>query len=269
MNTIAVTEKLNTHKHGRDYHNRIGRIGMEIGMEYSYMNTIIRKLFDANYTYNRKILALPPREVYSFVLNNDRRIKHAVREAMAAEIAQLQLDMSAVSEFEFHIPQSEVFTYDSAAKTQIEMKRNVYQNYLSSAEPRSSAERKFEKYCEHCNSVEWWYKNGDKGNEYLSIVYRDNSGKQKLFYPDYLVGVNGEIWIIETKGGFDRYGNSQDIDIFSPKKFTVLKSYLDKHHLKGGFVKNDGKSDELCICMDNFNDDISSDSWSLLSAAIN
>lgn len=268
MNTIAVTEKLNTHKHGRDYHNRIGRIGMEIGMEYSYMNTIIRKLFDANFTYNRKILALPPREVYSFVLNNDNRLKHAVREAMAAEMAQLQLDISAVSEFEFHIPHSEVFTYDSSAKTQIEMKRNVYQNYLSSAEPRSSSERKFEKFCEHSDSVEWWYKNGDKGNDYLSIVYRDNSGKQKLFYPDYLVGVNGEIWIIETKGGFDRSGNSQDIDIFSPKKFDVLKTYLDKHSLKGGFVRNDDKSDELCICTENYSDDINSDSWRLLSDII-
>ena len=265
MNTIAVTEKLNTHKHGRDYHNRIGRIGMEIGMEYSYMNTIIRKLFDANFTYNRKILALPPREVYSFVLNNDNRLKHAVREAMAAEMAQFQMEMFAVSEYEFHIPHSEVFTYDSSAKTQIEMKRNVYQNYLSSAEPRSSAERKFEKFCEHSNSVEWWYKNGDKGNDYLSIVYRDNSGKQKLFYPDYLVGVNGEIWIIETKGGFDRSGNSQDIDIFSPKKFDVLKTYLDKHNLKGGFVRNDDKSDELCICTENYSDDINSDSWRLLS----
>lgn len=265
MNTIAVTEKLDTHKHGRDYHNRIGKIGMEIGMEYSYMNTIIRKLFDVNFTYNRKILALPPREVYSFVLNNDVRLKHAVREAMAAEIAQLQFDMTAVSEFEFHIPHSDVFTYDNSLKSQVEMVKNVYQNYLSSAAPRSTPERKFEKFCERCNSVEWWYKNGDKGNEYLSIVYRDNSGKQKLFFPDYLLGVNGEIWIIETKGGFDRSGNSQDIDIFSPKKFEVLKKYLDKHNLKGGFVKNDGRSDELCICTENFTDDITSEDWKLLT----
>lgn len=265
MNTIAVTEKLDTHKHGRDYHNRIGKIGMEIGMEYNYMNTIIRKLFDANFTYNRKILALPPREVYSFVLNNDDRLKHAVREAMAAEMAQGQFDMSEVSESEFHIPQSDIFTYDSSAKTQLEMRKNVYQNYLSSAEPRSSSERKFEKFCERCDSVEWLYKNGDKGNEYLSIVYKDNSGKQKLFYPDYLIGLNGEIWIIETKGGFDRSGNSQDIDIFSPKKFRVLKAYLDKHKLKGGFVRNDDKSDELCICMENYSDDIQSDDWQILA----
>lgn len=265
MNTIAVTEKLRTDKHGRLYHNRIGKIGMEIGMEYSYMNTIIRKLFDVNFTYSRKILALPPREVYSFVLNNDVRLKHAVREAMAAEMAQLQLDIPAVSEFEFHIPHSDIFTYDNNLKSQVEMVKNVYQNYLSSAAPRSKPERYFERFCESCNSVEWWYKNGDKGNEYFSIVYQDNSGKQKLFFPDYLVGVNGEIWIIETKGGFDRQKKSQDIDIFSPKKFEVLKKYLDKHNLKGGFVKNDGRSDELCICTENFTDDITSEDWKLLT----
>ena len=79
MNTIAVTEKLNTHTHGRDYHHKIGKIGMEIGMEYSYMNTIIRKLFDKNFKYSRKILALEPREVYAFVINNADRLRHLVR----------------------------------------------------------------------------------------------------------------------------------------------------------------------------------------------
>lgn len=265
MNTIAVTEKLNTHKHGRDYHQKIGKIGFEIGMEYSYMNTIIRKLFDKNYNYSRKILALEPRSVYAFVLNNEDLLRHTVREAMAAELAQTQIDFKNVSKVEFHIPHSCMFTFDSTAKTQTVMEKNVYQNYLSSAEPRSSSERKFEKFCEKADSVEWVYKNGDKGSEYLSIVYSDNSGKQKNFYPDYIVGVNGEIWIIETKGGFDRSGNSQDIDIFTPKKFEVLKDYLNRYGLKGGIVRYDGKSEELCICMDIYSEDINSDSWVVLS----
>lgn len=264
MNTIAVTEKLNTHKHGRDYHQKIGKIGFEIGMEYSYMNTIIRKLFDKNYNYNHKILALEPRTVYAFVLNNEELLRHTVREAMAAELAQTQIDFKHVSKVEFHIPQSCMFTFDSTAKTQTVMEKNVYQNYLSSAEPRSSSERKFEKFCEKADSVEWVYKNGDKGSEYLSIVYSDNSGKLKNFYPDYIVGINGEIWIIETKGGFDRSGNSQDIDIFTPKKFEVLKDYLNRYGLKGGIVRYDGKSEELCICMDAYSDDINSDCWEVL-----
>lgn len=54
--------------------------------------------------------------------------------------------------------------------------------FISSAAPRSTPEVKFEKFCEHSGNVEWWYKNGDKGSEYFSIVYGDNSEKQKLFY---------------------------------------------------------------------------------------
>ena len=265
LNDIKVVESLSTHKHGREYHRTIGKIGLEIGMEYSYMNTIIRKLFDKNFTYTRKILSLEPRSVYAFVINNADRLRHLVREAMAYELAQIQLDMPRKSYYEFRIPQSCLFTYNGEAKTQLVMKKNVYQNYLSSAAPRSTPEVKFEKFCERSDSVEWWYKNGDKGNEYLSIVYTDNSNRQKLFYPDYLISVNGEIWIIETKGGFDRSGNSQDIDIFTPKKFGVLKAYLDEHGLKGGIVRNDATTDELCICMEHYSDDIGSDDWAILS----
>lgn len=69
----------------------------EVGMEYSFMNTIIRKLFDKNFNYAHKILALEPREVYAFVLNNADRLRHLVREAMAAEMAQMQLDVQTKS----------------------------------------------------------------------------------------------------------------------------------------------------------------------------
>ena len=268
MNTIAVTEKLNTHTHGRDYHHKIGKIGMEIGMEYSYMNTIIRKLFDKNFKYSHKILALEPREVYAFVINNADRLRHLVREAMAYELAQLSLEVPAKSYYDFRIPQSCMFTYNGEAKTQLIMKKNVYQNYLSSAAPRSTPEVKFEKFCERSDSVEWWYKNGDKGNEYFSIVYVDNSNRQKLFYPDYIISVGGQIWIVETKGGFDRSGNSQDIDLYTPKKFGVLKAYLDEHGLKGGIVRNDATTDELCICMEHYSDDIGSDDWQVLESVL-
>ena len=116
MNKIEVTEKLDTHTHGRDYHQKIGKIGLEIGMEYSYMNTIIRKLFDKNFKYSRKILALEPRDVYAFVINNVDKLRYLVREAMAYEIAQLKMDIPSKSYYEFHIPQSRLFTYNGDAK---------------------------------------------------------------------------------------------------------------------------------------------------------
>lgn len=111
LNDISVTEKLNTHKHGRDYHQKISKIGLEIGMEYSYMNAIIRKLFDKNFKYSKKILALEPREVYAFVLNNADKLQNLVRHAMAYENAQLVLDIKTKSYYDFHIPQSCLFTY--------------------------------------------------------------------------------------------------------------------------------------------------------------
>lgn len=46
-----------------------------------------------------------------------------------------------------------------------------------------------------------------------------------------MVSVNEETWIIETKGGFDYKSNGEDVDKFSPKKFDVLKAYLNKHEL--------------------------------------
>lgn len=81
--------------------------------------------------------------------------------------------------------------------------------------------------------------------------------------------MNNEIWIIETKGGFSKTSDSEDIDLFSPKKFNVLKKYLIKHNLKGGFVRYDKKSEELCICIDNYSDDIHSNSWEILREIFN
>ena len=264
LNRINVTEPLNTHTHGRYYHRKIADIGMKIGLEYSQMNTIVRRLFDKNIKYSNKILSLDTKDVYAFILNNASFLKRDIQGAMAATLKQNTIELTNVTTIDFTFPKEFLFTFDSTAKTQHLMEKNVYQNYISSAEPRSASERKFEKYCETCNNVLWIYKNGDKGSEYLSIVYEDSFGKQKSFYPDYIVGATDGVWIIETKGGFDKNGNSEDIDIFSPRKFDVLKEYLKRHELKGGFVREDKQSFELCICTDNYNDNIKSDSWVLL-----
>lgn len=266
FNKITVKEIVNTHKLGRDRHHCIGVIGREIGMEYKYIQTIIGKLFGDKFDYSGKLLALSTRELYAFIINNVDLLRRNFREAMAEPFLQLALSPDMVSTKEFILPRVCKFTYDGASKVQTESVKNVYQGYLMSAEKRSTAEKKFEKYCEKSDSVDWIYKNGDKGDEYLSIVYLDNSDHQKLFYPDYIVSVNGETWIIETKGDFDKAGNSEDIDIFSPKKFEALKAYLKKYGLKGGFVRFDKNSDELCISTEKYSDNINSDDWKLLDS---
>jgi len=247
--TSHLSEELSTHHHGRQHHQKVARMGMEIDLEYAYMNAIVRKLFDATSPYSRKILALSPREVYAFVINNDERLRHEVRSAMAEELAQIQLASPAVSQVPFRIPHACLFTYDASVKGQSVMKKNVYENYLSSAEPRSRLEHRFEKFCEHNKRVEWIYRNGEKGSEYFSLVYQDTAGRQKLLFPDYLIGVKGNVWVVEAKRGFAR-GAARIRSGEEEEKRTVLQTYLDKHGLRGGVLRWDEEQDTLCICMD-------------------
>lgn len=269
MNAVAIKVPLNTHIHGRDYHHFVAKLGSDVHLEYQYMNAIIQRIFGDKISFWNKLTKLSTKEVYCFIINNYYKLSADFKEAMSAELKKVTLDLKFVSSNTFKIPQSVLFTYDSKKRNQIEYKKNVYSGYLSSAEKRSMGEMLFEKWCEKTTEVEWFYKNGDKGEEYLSIAYVDNSGVIKLFYPDYIISLKGKVWIIETKGGFSRTGESQDIDRFTGKKFQLLKNYLNKHSLSGGIVRYDASEQELCICTDNYSDDINSNSWKSLDSVLN
>lgn len=67
---------------------------------------------------------------------------------------------------------------------------------------RSTSEQLIENYLESRDDVDWYYRNRDTGQQYLSIIYGNNLSKEYLFYPDYIIKKkNGEVWIIEIKGG--------------------------------------------------------------------
>lgn len=268
LETINVHEPLNTHRHGREFHHHVAAIALKIGLTYASLNTIIRKLFCKQPRCdNYKILSLSVRELYSFVINNAGRLKEHILEAMAQNMYQ-QIEDAPSYNVEFRFPQTLLFTYNAAARNQDVFDKNVYANYLSSAEPRSDPERKFERFCQSCPAVKWFYKNGDKGAEFFSIAYTDSFGRQKTFYPDYIIATARGIWIIETKGGFSRTGASEDLDRFSPIKFDYLKKYVDKKGLRGGFVREDKESLELCICTEEYSDDIHSSAWRSLSEVL-
>lgn len=265
LNAISIHEELSTTKHGRAYHHCASEIGYKVTLDYSRINTVLRKLFLKDVRCDYKILGLEIRELYSFVINNKDLLVSEIREALSSTEIQDTLSAKSITEKPLGIPLECLFTYDSTSKTQYELTKNVYSGYLVSAEKRSASEKLFEKYCEQSANVDWFYKNGDKGSEYFSIVYEDNLGKQKSFYPDYIIAVKGEVWVIETKGGFNKSGDSEDIDKYTGKKFGILKQYLKKYNLKGGIVRQDKQSFELCICMDHYSEDIKSDAWKVLN----
>lgn len=268
LNTISVHEELNTSKHGRAYHHCVSEIGIKVTLDYSRINTVVRKLFLKELRSDYKVLGLEIRELYAFIINNKERLIAEIKEAMSSTVLQPSLKVNNVTEKPLSLPSEYLFTYDATAKMQTEFTKNVYKGHLASAEKRSTPEKLFEKFCENNNRVDWFYKNGDKGAEYFSIVYEDNLGKQKSFYPDYIVSVNDEVWIIETKGGFSKSGESEDIDQYTGKKFEILKRYLNKYRLKGGIVRQDKQSFELCICTDQYTEDIKSNAWKVLSEVI-
>jgi type III restriction enzyme len=266
LNKLDYITKLDTHEHGRMFHHELSNIGLKIGLPYDQMNLIIRRLFGKESSFSKKILSLEIKQLYAFVLNNSDKLRFDIVDSMSDYLTQIQMpNPDKITTFDFTIPRDFLFTYNGKAKAPKTSKKNVYEGYLNSAAPRSAPEKLFEKYLEKSNSVKWFYKNGDKGSEYFSIVYRDNFGKLKSFYPDYIIETtDGKTWIIETKGGFKASGNSEDIDKFSKFKFEALKIYLAKHNLKGGFVRQNKNDMDLYICTENYSDDIGSNDWKSL-----
>lgn len=162
---------------------------------------------------------------------------------MAAVISNIQAKLAlGIREEEFKIPVDEYYNYDPSMKNEIDYLRNAYEKYTSgfaTTKVRSRSENMLERWCENREEIEWVYKNGDSGQTYLSIVYITGAGKQRLFYPDYIVRKqDGTIWLLEAKGGEDADGNTQNIDTQSENKFNALREYAGKHNLNWGFVRN-------------------------------
>ena len=108
-------------------------------------------------------------------------------------------------------------------------------------------------------SVEWVYKNGDSGQQNLSIVYVNGIRKQWLFYPDYIIKTtDGNIWIIETKGGMQA-DHTKNIDRQVENKFNAFKEYAKKYNLHWNFVRD--IDEELYINNTIYTEDMLGDNW--------
>ena len=183
-----------------------------------------------------KLLKLKTNEWTAFILNNWRELRKVFREADIHPATSMRFP--EIRENEFFIPKNVRYIYNpKLEKTVVET--NVYKGYESRIIKGSEAERLFENYIEqHKDVVEFVYKNGDKGTEYFSLVY-DTASSSHHFYPDYIVKMkNGDIYIIETKGGENAKGEDKNVDEYAPLKYEALKAYLDKYNLKGAFVRD-------------------------------
>lgn len=66
LNAVRLFTELDTHRHGREYHHRVAEIGLKVGLDYTQINTVLRRMFAKDALGSNKILRLEVRELYTF-----------------------------------------------------------------------------------------------------------------------------------------------------------------------------------------------------------
>ena len=260
----AMSIEVNTHEHGIELQHSVDVIKKHIGLAYNKTNQILKTLFLKEFGNKKyKFLNLTLREYYAFIINNAETLKRDFIEFSGQRQDQLMFLENKTEEFK--IPLEEHYRYVPFERYVKKLEKNVYKGYNTSMitdDFRSTSERLFEKYCDKNQNIKYFYKNGDSGQQYLSIVYGTNFDKQRLFYPDYIVQLQDEtIWLIETKGG-EVSGQNKNIDIQIENKFEAFKQFSNKHNYKFGFVRD--KNDELYLNSTKYVDNMGDDNWVLL-----
>ncbi len=229
------------------------RIARTIGIDENISNNALRILFgpidkqlslfsedEERFEMENKLIeGLTLREYNAFLVNNRDRLIDVFRGVNADEIADIEETDIKVSDW--GIPERQYYKQHKRISSTKNMDKNAFEKYGNNiliSPNRTCTELTFENWCENNNNVEWYYKNGDKGDEYFSIIYR-MAFKRGNFYPDYIVKMkNGDIWIIEAKGGMTPDGGSNNIDKYAHRKFDALKEYASRHpEIKWGFVR--------------------------------
>lgn len=260
-NYMDMYIEVDTHIHGIDRQHCVDTIKKHIGLSYDKTHQVLKTLFFKDFgNLKYKLLNLNLREFYGFIINNLDKLKADFIEFSGIKYLQLQMLENRVENF--FIPTEEHYRYVPFEANVRNLESNVYKEYNTSMitdEFRSTSERLFEKYCEKNSNVKYVYKNGDSGQQYLSVVYGTNFDKQRLFYPDYILQLQDDsIWLIETKGGEIR-GESKNIDVQIKNKFEAFKNFSIKHGYNFGFVRD--RNDELYLNNTEYMDDMRDSSW--------
>ncbi|MBQ9610565.1 MAG: DEAD/DEAH box helicase family protein [Lachnospiraceae bacterium] len=257
---ITLKTQINTHTHGIYLLHAVDEIKKVTGMQSQKVRSILERMFRKGKNTKYQFLALDTNDFYAFIINNTQKLKMDFRQVTSQMSTQRSFVLNPKTD-KFVIPEQEVYRYSEVKKEQL-FRLYAYANYTTAFctdRTRSLPERLFERYCEGKDDVEWFYKNGDAGQQYLSIVYADGFEHQWLFYPDYIVKKkNGETWIIETKGG-EASGHSKNIDMQIGNKFAAFKDYAEKYNLKWGFVRD--IDEQLYINNTKFVEDMSDEHW--------
>jgi type III restriction enzyme len=251
--------QINNHDDGFIIRDAKRRIAAAIGIDENISNNALRILFgpydkffnvyskeEVEFEAKYKLInEMNLREFNAFLINNKEKLIELFSEISAREIADIE--QTEILKLKWDAPKEQYYKMHKRLAGRKVMNNNIFKDYRDNIliDPnRSYSERMFEDYCEKSNNtIEWVYKNGDKGMQFFSLVYH-MAFKRANFYPDYIVKTKtGEIWIIEAKGGMSADGESRNIDKYAKNKFEATKEYASRcPNIKWGFVRAVGNN---------------------------
>ena len=254
LNTrFAGEHQINTHDDGFIIRDAKRRIARAMGIDENISNNALRILFgpmdmqmsllseeEQEFERTNKLIEdMSLREYNAFLVNNRDRLVDVFSQVSEEEIADIVETDILVSDW--GIPPYQYYKQHKKVPSTAFLNKNVFEGYGNNIlihPNRTVSEIEFERWCETYDEVEWVYKNGDKGEDFFSLVYR-KAFRRAHFYPDYIIGLkNGDVWVIEAKGGMTADGSSNNIDTYANRKFEALKEYGERHpEIKWGFVR--------------------------------
>ena len=253
--------EINIHDDGLIIRDAKRRLAQAIGIDENISNKALAILFD-NATFKTPTYALGQLNLFSdkeMIIDKKYKLIHDMghREYNAFLVNNWEIladmlkdvDKSGIEVFDtkleeskWGIPKTQDYKKHQYTKGGILLEKNMFEGYSTDilVKPnRSNPEIYFEKWCEVSDTVKWVYKNGDKGKDFFTLIYR-TAFRRYNFYPDYIIqSKNGEKWVIETKGGATADGTSLNIDSYAGAKLEALRTYCEKYtNIKWGFVRN-------------------------------
>lgn len=205
---------------------------------------------------NKLIVGLSLREFNAFLVNNRDTLIEIFETISSGSLSSIE-EKPALSK-EWFIPANQYYKQHKYIPSTRTFNKNPfidYGNNIIISPNRSHTEQVFEYWCESCGSVKMVYKNGDKGEDFFTVVFRKGFVRAN-FYPDYIIQLNnGDIWVLEAKGGLSSDGSSNNIDKLAEKKFKGLKEYASRHpNIHWGFVR--AVSQQLFLSNSEWDEDV-------------
>lgn len=205
------------------------------GVLANYLLEVMENLFELFGTEAKKVVLFH---------ENRPRFADIVSRALARysqilEQRQREAKNRSFEQYDWEVP--EVRTYTEEKHVIKDMVKDHALLPFIELRTASTPEQEFAAFLEsNRDSIDWWYKNGDKGREHYAIAYTNSQGEKSLFYVDFVIRMKGgQVFLFDTK--------TKNSDPEAPQKHNALLEYMKSEvnsdkNLKGGVIIHDKQS---------------------------